>query len=378
MTRHFTRSIAFPQAPARPTKYRFEHVSGGLLNVSVIALVEKLTIDQIAKMAYVSRSVVSRVINNHSNVSDEARERVQRVVEKYNYTPNAAARSLVTSRSYEISLLAPRKDDEVLANAFWPLLLTGITEMCNEHGYLVSLSMVSDKMKHEIRRRILSRSDFDGFVVVGQQVSELVGSALHRKRAASVVIGARPTCSSISYIDAGNAYGGVLAVQHLVELGHERIGVITGVADTQETRERLSGYMRALTAAGIEAPRELQAEGDYSEKSGYEAMKRLLRLTTPPTAVFCMCDAMALGAILAINETGRVVPRDLSVVGYDDLPFSGFTSPPLTTIHQPVFEMGGVAARCVIDQVEGRIREPVTRRLDVTLTVRRTTAPPPS
>ena len=338
---------------------------------------ERLTIDQIAKMAYVSRSVVSRVINNHSNVSDEARERVQRIVEKYNYTPNAAARSLVTSRSYEVSLLTPRKEDEVLANGFWPLLLTGITETCNDQGYLVSLSMVSGKMKHEIRRRILSRTDFDGFIVVGQQVSELVGTALHRKRAASVVIGARPTWSSISYIDAGNAYGGMLAVRHLVELGHRRIGVITGVADSQETRDRLGGYVHALSGAHIASPRELRVEGDYSEKSGHEAMKRLLALDNPPTAVFCMCDAMALGALLAVRESGLSVPDDISVVGYDDLPFSRYTSPPLTTIHQPVFEMGGLAATCVIDQVEGRLLAPVTRRLDVTLTVRETTAPPP-
>lgn len=339
---------------------------------------ENLTIDQIAKLAFVSRSVVSRVINNHSNVSDEARERVQRIVEKYNYSPNAAARSLVTSRSYEISLLTPRKDDEVLANGFWPLLLTGITETCNEHGYLVSLSMVSDKMKHEIRRRILSRSDFDGFVVVGQQVSELVGPALHRKRVASVVIGARPAFAGISYIDAGNAYGGMLATRHLIELGHRRVGVITGVTDTQETRDRLDGYIHALSGAGLDAPWDLRAEGDYSEKSGYEAMKRLLALDNPPTAVFCMCDAMALGGLLAIRESGRITPEDISVVGYDDLPFSRYTSPPLTTIHQPVFEMGGLAARCVIDQVEGRVSAPATRRLDVTLTVRETTAPPPT
>lgn len=336
---------------------------------------ERLTIDQIAKMAYVSRSVVSRVLNNHSNVSDEARERVQRIVDKYNYTPNAAARSLVTSRSYEISLLTPRKEDEVLANGFWPLLLTGITETCNEQGYLVSLSMVSDKMKHEIRRRILSRTDFDGFVVVGQQVSELVGTALHRKRAASVVIGARPTCASISYIDAGNEYGGFLAVRHLIELGHRRIGVITGVAETQETCDRFDGYLRAIRDAGLEPSTTLHAAGDYSEKSGYEAMKRLLAVEPPPTAVFCMCDTMALGALLAIRQAELAVPADISVVGYDDLPFSRYTSPPLTTIHQPVFEMGGLAARCVIDQVEGRIRTPMTRRLDVTLVVRETTGP---
>ncbi len=337
---------------------------------------ERLTIDQIAKMAYVSRSVVSRVINNHSNVSDEARERVQRIVDKYNYSPNAAARSLVTSRSYEISLLTPRKDDEVLANGFWPLLLTGITETCHEHGYLVSLSMVSDKMKHEIRRRILSRTDFDGFVVVGQQVSDLIGTALHRKRAASVVIGARPSCASISYIDAGNAFGGMLAARHLIDLGHTRIGVITGVAETQETRDRLNGYVQALNGARLGAPSELRASGDYSEKSGYQAMKRLLALDVPPSAVFCMCDAMALGALLAIRESGRSVPDDISVVGYDDLPFSRYTSPPLTTIHQPVFDMGGLAARCVIDQVEGRLRAPAMRRLDVTLTIRETSAPP--
>ncbi len=336
---------------------------------------EILTIDQIAKMAYVSRSVVSRVINNHSNVSDEARERVQKIVDQYNYTPSAAARRLVTSRSYEISLLTPRKDDEVLANGFWPLLLTGITETCNEHGYLVSLSMVSGMMKHEIRRRILSRSDFDGFIVVGQQVSDLVGPALEKRRAACIVIGALPTSSSMSYIDAGNAYGGMLAARHLANLGHERIGVISGVSDTQETRERLAGYRNALRAARLPIDDRLHVEGDYSEKSGYVSMQRLLALDEPPTAVFCMCDAIALGALLAIRRSGRDVPGDISVVGYDDLPFAKYTSPPLTTIHRPVFDMGGLAALCVIDQAEGRTTSPVTKRLDVSLKVRETTGP---
>lgn len=337
-----------------------------------------MTIDQIAKMAYVSRSVVSRVLNNHSNVSDEARERVQRIVKKYNYTPNAAARSLVTSRSYEISLLAPRKENEVLANGFWPLLLTGITEACNDRGYLVSLSMVSTKMKHEIRNRILSSADFDGFIVVGRPVSEIVGSALYERSAPSVMIGGKTSCSALSHIDAGNTYGGMLAVEHLIELGHRSIGVIMGNEDAQETRDRLAGYLRAARFAGIPTPGDVREAGDYSEKSGHEAMKRLLSLREPPTAVFCMCDAMALGAMLAIHESGRRIPEDVSVVGYDDLPFASYTSPPLTTIRQPIFGLGGLAARSVIDQIEGRQKEAIRESLDVKLVARGTTGPPPA
>jgi LacI family transcriptional regulator len=339
---------------------------------------EKLTIDQIAEMAFVSRSVVSRVLNNHSNVSAEARARVMQVVNQYNYTPNRAARSLVTNRSFEISVLVPRKDNELLANGFWSLLLAGITETCNSRGYLVSLSMISDRMEAEIRNRILSRSNFDGFIVVGDQVASLATPAIRERNSPAVMIGCRRLDSEVSHIDAGNVSGAERAVEHLIGLGHRRIAVITGTMNSHEARDRMAGYLQALRRHGIAAPRELQAEGDYSEQSGYEAMKRLLALKRRPTGVFCMCDALALGAILAVHDAGLTVPGDVSVVGYDDLPFARFTIPPLTTIHQPIFALGGLAARTVIQEIECGRMGPSSELLGARLVVRGTTGPPPS
>ena len=326
-------------------------------------------------MAFVSRSVVSRVLNNHSNVSAEARARVLRVVNQYNYTPNRAARSLVTNRSHEISVLVPRKDNELLANGFWSLLLAGITETCNLKGYLVSLSMISEQMQLGIRNRILSRANFDGFILVSDKVATLASAALRERRSPAVMIGCRRHIPDATHIDVGNVVGAEWAVDHLISLEHRRIGVITGTMDSLEARDRLAGYMRALRRAGLPLEAELRASGDYSEQSGYEGMRQLLSLGQPPTAVFCMCDAMAVGALLALHEAGRRVPEDVSIVGYDDLPFSRHTIPPLTTIHQPIFALGGLAARSVIQQIEcGQAGLP-SERLGVRLVVRGTTGP---
>lgn len=337
---------------------------------------ERITIDEVAKLAYVSRSVVSRVLNNHSNVSDEARRRVQEVIDKYGYTPSRAARSLVTNRSYEISVLGPRGNDEVIANGFWSLLLLGISETSIRRGYFVSLSMISTDMECAINRRILTGHHFDGYVLVSKQIVDLVAPSLLGRGIPGIVVGHHPQRPDLSYVDVDNSGGVREATEYLAGLGHRRIGVITGDMETQETRDRFAGYLRAMRAAGLTVEPGLIVEGDYSERSGFAAMNRLLAGAERPTAVLCMCDAMAVGAILALHEAGLSVPGDCSVVGFDDLPFASFTHPPLTTIRQPIYEMGGLVAGILIDAIEGIRSRPAHRKLDVQLVMRQTCAPP--
>ena len=154
--------------------------------------VQKLNIDDIARLAYVSRSVVSRVLNNRPNVSDEARARVLKVIEKHNYRPNATARSLATDRTYEISILAPRKKDDVLANGFWSLIFLGISEECIRRGFFVSLSLISGELETHLNDRILNGHNFDGYILISKEVADQVVPALRKREIPTVLIGHDP------------------------------------------------------------------------------------------------------------------------------------------------------------------------------------------
>lgn len=328
-----------------------------------------MTIDQVAELAYVSRSVVSRVLNDHPNVSDEARERVLKVIEEHDYRPNSMARSLATDRSYEISILTPRRGDESLANGYWPLLYSGIFEQCLERGYFVSLSIVSPDMKDKISDRAGDQR-FDGYMLITREVIEIVGSVFKDRDVPTVLIGCNPEWEGIHSIDIDNVEGGHKAGSHLCGLGHEDIGVILGNPQLKETGDRRQGLRRALDEADCTVPDELVAVGDYSQESGYEIINRWIANDRVPTALFCASDTMAMGSLLALHEADYRVPDDVAVVGFDGLPSSRYTIPPLTTVRQPVYEKGQVAANMLIDEIEGSGPAPTHTELEPELVVR--------
>lgn len=331
---------------------------------------QKLTIDKIAELAFVSRSVVSRVINNRPNVSAEARDRVLQVIKKYNYTPSAVARSLATDRTFEISIVAPRKRNAVFANGFWSLLLLGISEQCNERGYFVSLSVFSETLNGPFRDRILHGHNFDGHILISSDVSAQVIPVLRTRNLPVVLIGSNPAFPSVSSVDASNEAGGYQATRHLIDLGHREIAVVAGPLQAQETIDRLSGYRRAMYGVGHSVRAGFVVEADYSQRGGYEATRSLLAAAPQPTAIFYVNDAMATGGMLALHEAGRLIPNDVAVVGYDDLPTTKYLVPPLTTVRQPIYRMGEAAANMVIDQIERRPQETEHAFLDTRLVIR--------
>ena len=339
-----------------------------------------MTIDQVAELAYVSRSVVSRVLNDHPNVSDEARERVLKVIEEHDYRPNSVARSLATDRSFEISILSPRRSDgspdrrhrplhESLANGYWPLLYSGIFDQCLERGYFVSLSIVSAEMKDKINARAGDKR-FDGYVLITQEVTEFVGSALQERGVPTVLIGASSDHDEFHSIDIDNVEGGHKAGAHLCRLGHETIGAILGAPDLEETRDRRRGFERALEEAGRTISEAHVGHGDYSQSSGYEIVHDWAADGPLPNALFCASDTMARGALLALHETGHRVPEDVAVVGFDGLPSSRYTIPPLTTVRQPVYGKGKAAVDLLVDEIEDADSTPGHRELEPELVVR--------
>jgi LacI family transcriptional regulator len=329
----------------------------------------KMTIDKVAELSHVSRSVVSRVLNDHPNVSDAARERVRKVIEEYDYRPSSVARSLATSSTHEICALTPRREGDALANGFWPLLHSGILDQGMEREYLVSLSMVGLDGDASIEQ-FIDDQRFDGYILITQQVSRQVGAALEERDVPTVLIGHDPTYQGFSSVDVNNHAGAYEATMHLCDLGHETVGAIWGTPGLKESVDRRAGYLDALSDADRDVPDEWIAVGDYSQESGYTIMSEWLQDRFAPTALFCASDTMATGALLALYEAGCTVPDDVAVVGFDGLPTSRYTVPPLTTVCQPIYEKGARAANIIIDQIDTDPSEVEHVNLDPKLVVR--------
>ena len=337
---------------------------------------EKLNIDKVAKLAHVSRSVVSRVLNDHPNVSDVARERVMEVVNKYNYRPNSLARSLATNSSHEIGVLVTQSEDEALGNAFWMELHRGIFEESKKRGYFVSLSYVSPGSSEELNNFILNERRLDGYILLTQEVTDMVGRELFNKNIPIVLVGHVPRRKKVSSVDVDNVKGGKLAAEHLLHFGHRKIGIMVADLHMKESEDRLNGFLQAHKEAGIDLPDQRIKEVDYQFKAGYQTMEHWINTKEDITAVFCASDTIAMGALLAARKCGKDVPGDISVVGFDDLTFAEYTYPPLTTIRQPIFEKGKCAAELLINEIEDEHAERKKMNLAPNLIVRESCAPP--
>jgi LacI family transcriptional regulator len=331
---------------------------------------EKLNIDKVAKLAHVSRSVVSRVLNDHPNVSDVARKRVMAVVKKYNYRPNSVARSLATKSSHEIGVLVTQSEDEALGNAFWMQMHRGIFEESKERGYFVSLSYVSKENSDELNNFILNERHLDGYILLTQEVTDMVGRHLFDKNIPIVLVGHVPKKKKVSSVDVDNFKGGKLAAEHLLQLGHHKIGLMLASLDMKESKDRLKGFRKAHQEAGIDFSDNQITIVDYQFRAGHQTMREWIKSNNDITAVFCASDTIAMGALLAARELGKKIPEDYAVVGFDDLSFAEFTYPPLTTIHQPIFQKRKMAAELLINEIEDDSTDHRKINLDPKLIIR--------
>ena len=225
-------------------------------------------------------------------MSDEARTRVLDVIREHNYRPNAVARSLATDRTYEICILAPRWKNDVLASGFWSLIFLGLSERCFERGYYASLSMVSAAEGKTGHERFIAGHNFDGYVLIHKEVIETLLPSLLERKAPIVSIGHDPSHPDVSSVDVDNFRGAFVATRHLLSLGHERIALVLGSRDRQESIDRFNGYEQALMDAGIKLDENLVVEGDYSQLCGQKAFEKLLRQLSTTNGYFLLkrCD----------------------------------------------------------------------------------------
>ncbi|MEJ2756966.1 MAG: LacI family DNA-binding transcriptional regulator [Anaerolineales bacterium] len=325
--------------------------------------------EDIAHKAGVSRSTVSRVINNHPNVSEKVRKRVREVIGDTGYTPNAAARTLASHRSGMIGLIYPKTVSSVFADPYYPRLTQGIVSACNQKNYTLNLFMAENRDEEEnILSRALRTGFLDGMLVESGQIEDLLIQRLKHSDIPLVVMGRPYHSDRVSYVDIDNVDAARIAVSHLISLGYQRIGTITGPIDFVVGIDRLQGYMKALKENNIPVNESLIVNAKFGEEHGYLAMQRML--PEKPRAVFAASDLIALGAMRAVTEAGLRIPEDIAFVGFDDLPQINNPFPPLTTIRQPIYGMGIQLVETLLEMVEERSTKVRRIIMDTQLIVR--------
>jgi len=331
-----------------------------------------LTLEQVAKLAGVSRSTVSRVVNEHPSVRPQVRERVWKVIRAKNYQPHQAARTLVTRRTNAIGLIIPEAVTRLFTDPFFPQLTQGIAEVCNQRGYYLMLTLMTATTDRDaLYRRILHSGQLDGVIVAAAPTGDPILPRLQASHRLCVLVGRHPDYPKLPFVDVDNVTGAKSMMEHLISLGHKRIAMIAGPQTNVAGRDRLEGYRDALAQAGLAYDETLVARGDFTEDSGYYAAQRLL--PAEPTAIFAASDSMAAGAIKALTQAGRRVPEDISVGGYDDAPAATLVNPPLTTVQQSVIDLGKTATEKLISLLENHRTATQTQLLFTRLIVRQST-----
>ncbi len=332
----------------------------------------RVRIADVAKAARVSKATVSFAFNRSDEISEATRKRVMAVARKLGYTPHPTARSLSTKKSGSIGFLIPQSVDVVFANPFASLLIRGVGEVCEQHDLtLLLVPPLNGSLESAI-----GRAAVDGFISLGLTGDRSLDT-LRRIGLPCVLVDADPQ-PGVATVNIDDFGGAALAAAHLLELGHRRIAVV-GLGEPRDRGEsgigahRLAGYRQTIRAAGGAAPRVVAAGITFV--AGQAAFRQLWRGRNHPTAVLAMSDMAAIGLMACAREHGVLVPEELSVVGYDDIPMAGWVTPALTTVRQPIAEKGRQAARLLIAQLGGKhVRSP--EPLATELVVRQSTMSP--
>lgn len=327
------------------------------------------TIREVAHLVGVSATTVSHVINETRYVSPEVRERVQQAIDQLGYRPNALARSLRRGETLTLGLILPDS-----TNPFFSQVGHAIETAAFHQGYNVILcNTEGDLEKEAVYTDVLCKKQIDGiiFISTGDQPDTL--QDLLRQRIPVVVVDRDLLESETDAVLIDNLTGGYQATRHLIENGHQRIACITGPSYITPSAQRLAGYRQAAAEANLSIPESFIILGDFHPDSGYEATRKLLERSLPPTAIFACNDMMAMGAIRAATEQGLRIPDNLSLVGFDDIELASFVTPPLTTISQPKDQIGQLAVQFLVERINEPALSPRREVLPTSLIIRQST-----
>ncbi len=317
-----------------------------------------VTLEEIARLADVSVSTVSRALSNTNYpLKAETRSRILKLAEELGYKPNLIARSLQNNRSHLVGVIVDR-----MQSPFSPITVQGIQDGLRHAGYSISIAYSNrdQNLAIEAINSFYSRQA-DGIIVLNSWLHTYNDPILAMQNRPFVFVNRVFGNCMKNCVGPGDRYGARLATQHLVDLGHRRIGYINGVKDWLEAENRLAGYMDVMQKCGLPVDEALIQQGDWGVESGYQAAKALIGLKERPTAIFASNDIMALGSIYAIQEARLLIPEDIALVGYDDRDFAAWIRPALTPVRMPSYEMGLAAARLLLQQLTGEEMEDATQ-----------------
>ncbi|NMA71698.1 MAG: LacI family transcriptional regulator, partial [Firmicutes bacterium] len=308
------------------------------------------TIQEVARLAGVSPATVSRVLNNHPRTSPETRRRVLDAVAQLGYVPDHTARSLKTGNVGEIALAVPD-----IGNPVYVAIAKAVHEVAARRGWWLSLISTEGSQTEELRAlRALAGNRIDGLIITSLTVSQAFLRALEPVQGRVVVIGRVPDETPVDNVRVESEVGAKLAVEHLIDLGCQRIGFINGVQGTVPSTSRIEGYRLGLASRGMEYDPKLVVESDFTIMGGYEAIDRLLEQAPDLDGVFAANDAMAIGVLRRLRERGIRVPHDVAVIGMDDIDLCRIATPTLSTVTLLAAERGRIAGELLLDRIEGR------------------------
>ncbi len=331
----------------------------------------QLSIKDIARLAQVSHPTVSRALQNSPLVNAQTAARIRKIADEAGYRASAVARGLVTRRTRTIGLVVT-----TVADPFASEIVCGIEQTANDHGYSVILA--DSNADPERERKVvqsLAERRVDGIIVTSSRVGALYIPLLSQMMVPIVLVNDQYPGDFVHSVMIRNQDGMRAVAEHLIALGHRRIAYIGDRFGYQSDTERLAGYRAALAAANIASPAELVVHGDGGAEGAMRAMEQLLAVAKSPTAVCCYNDMTALGAMRCLHSRGLRVPEDISIAGFDDLFFSAYTEPPLTTVRQPMRRMGHMAMESLLKLMEGK-DSMAQINIDAELVVRQSTARP--
>ncbi|WP_339147134.1 MULTISPECIES: LacI family DNA-binding transcriptional regulator [unclassified Sutcliffiella] len=340
--------------------------------------------EDLAKLLGISRSTISRVINNYPDIPQATRDKVWKAIKEYNYVPNASARKLAGIRNNMIAIfvfdvkegsaphhLKTTDDTLIYNNPFFSPIINAISDQANKLDYYVLISIVYSKDDVKRVENVFSQKMIDGAIFVGTEDTdnELLFKLIEQEYFLALIDtnDIHNINHNAIYVNANNYEGSCKAISYLVELGHKKIGMITGNLKKLSAMERLEGYKDTLKKYNIILDENFIYEGDFMESSGYNGAKYILGKPNPPTALFLSNDTMAVGAYKAVEELGLKIPDDISIIGFDNAIFSQYLSPALTTVDMPFAELGKKAATLLIESIEQKTQRGNVEKLKVNL-----------
>ncbi|MGW8354486.1 LacI family DNA-binding transcriptional regulator [Streptomyces wedmorensis] len=309
------------------------------------------TLEEVAARAGVGRGTVSRVINGSPKVSEQAKAAVERAVAELGYVPNRAARALAGSRTDAVALVIPETEARLFAEPYFLDIIRGVSSELADADKQLLLTLIRSEQERQRFEQYLAAQRVDGVLLVSVHGADPLPDQVRALGLPAVLNGRRTEDERVAFVDSDNTGAGRTAVAHLAARGRRSIATITGPLDMYVARCRLDGYREGLAEAGLTPDPDLVATGDFTEEGGRRAMRQLLDRRPDVDAVFAASDVMAAGARGVLREAGRRVPEDVALVGVDDSAVARHMDPPLTSVRQPIEEMGRAMARVLLQEI---------------------------